>query len=303
MSIKCAAEGCTNRDSQGAFVGAFCMACHQALRRGDFSNQTNAAWGKLYTDHAAEVVTLQKRVAELEEERKAFFVGGQPLAELRDDRDSARQERDSLLAQLEASRREAMEEGNEKRAYEAHYLNECNRTKALTAQLEAAKGETSIDGERREMDKMFQDAGIQLTAQLEAAKREASGSYEREGALLRRVDAAEAQLTAQPDVLRDIAALPVDSDSSAKAVSLAKVALGLPMPTYKSVAEMERALTAQPGGKREGWKLSAEQVHDTVWDHLPGLQKNSKEANALLELERMALAALHTAPEAKETKP
>jgi hypothetical protein len=49
-NIECAAEGCVNRKSQGAFVGAFCMPCHQALRRGDFSNPTTAAWGKLYAD-------------------------------------------------------------------------------------------------------------------------------------------------------------------------------------------------------------------------------------------------------------
>lgn len=49
---KCAAAGCTNHRSEGIFVGAFCAPCHEALRSGDFSNATTAAWGKLYTDHA-----------------------------------------------------------------------------------------------------------------------------------------------------------------------------------------------------------------------------------------------------------
>lgn len=124
-----------------------------------------------------------------------------------------------------------------------------------------------------------------LRAQLEAAKAEAADALYTSRLLT-------AQLTAQPSVLRDIAALPVDSDSSAKAITLAKVALGLPMPTYKSVAEMEQALTAQPEGVRDtAMRLEGARIvlKDCGWS-------NTGYASIILE----EIAALSTTPGASE---
>uniref|UniRef100_UPI0025561CBB hypothetical protein n=1 Tax=Klebsiella pneumoniae TaxID=573 RepID=UPI0025561CBB len=99
-----------------------------------------------------------------------------------------RAERDSLRSQLEASRREAMDEGNEKRAYEAHYLNECGRTKTLTAQLEAA--EKRLD-QREQVLGMYIDKLHEAHKRINALSKPASCRF--------CGGDTHAQLTAQPD--------------------------------------------------------------------------------------------------------